>query len=127
MTNRASSTKPSAFSENPNLGWVFQEALMEVPITADLGNDRIFGLVDRLIVSDKEVIAIDYKSNRMVPKTEAETPMGLVRQMAAYQHALGEIYPNHRIRSLLLWTKTGTVTELSDQRLNEALEAVTTT
>jgi len=86
----------------------------------------MFGLIDRLIVTDTDIITIDFKSNRVVPKTPAETPSGLIRQMAAYRNALRDIYPSHRIRSVLLWTKTCTTTELSDADLDVALEAVTT-
>jgi ATP-dependent helicase/nuclease subunit A len=46
--------------------------------------------------------------------------------MAAYRDALRRIYPNLRIRTLLLWTKTGTTTELPDDILDAALNAVTT-
>jgi len=111
-----------------SLTWMFETGLTEVPITADaphLGPERLFGLIDRLIVSDKDVIAVDYKSNRAVPSTPDETPLGLKRQMAAYRDALCLIYPNHRIRSLLLWTRTRAVTELPDDVLDRALEGVT--
>jgi ATP-dependent helicase/nuclease subunit A len=46
--------------------------------------------------------------------------------MAAYRDALRLIYPTHRIRTLLLWTKTNTITELPDVILDAALIPVTT-
>ncbi|MDC1229336.1 double-strand break repair helicase AddA [Octadecabacter sp.] len=113
----------------PDLAWVWQSGLVEVPISAtlpSLNNQRIFGIIDRLIVTDTDVIAIDYKTNRAVPETADETPDGLVRQLGAYRDGLRQIYPTHRIRTLLLWTKTNTTTELSDDILNAALKAVTT-
>ncbi|MDA9208069.1 double-strand break repair helicase AddA [Octadecabacter sp.] len=108
------------------LDWVFEEALVEVPISAPFGNERLFGLIDRLIITDTDIIAIDFKSNRTVPPTPSVTPLGLVRQMGAYRNALRLIYPNHRIRTVLLWTKTCTMTELPDADIDAALEAVTT-
>ncbi len=114
---------------SPDLAWVFQSGLAEVPISAtlpSLNNKRMFGIIDRLIVTDTDVIAVDFKSNRTVPKTPTETPSGLSRQLGAYRDALRQIYPNHSIRTLLLWTKTGTTTELPDVILDAALEAVTT-
>ena len=112
-----------------SLAWVFSSGLAEVPISAtlpELGNARLFGIIDRLIVTETEVIAVDYKSNRLVPQTPEQTPDGLVRQLAAYRDALKQIYPTHRIRTLLLWTKTRTVTELDDAALGVALVNVTT-
>lgn len=115
--------------ESPELSWIFETGLAEVPISATLpalGGKRIFGIIDRLVETKTEIVAVDYKSNRIVPSSPNQTPDGLRRQMAAYRDALRLIYPNHRIRSLLLWTKTGTTTELSDDLLDAALEAVTT-
>jgi ATP-dependent helicase/nuclease subunit A len=112
-----------------DLSWIFEAGLAEVPISAtlpSLGQDRIFGIIDRLIITDTDVIAVDFKSNRVVPEIPAKTPIGLARQMAAYRDALKQIYPNHRIRTLLLWTKTGTTTELPDEMLDGALNGVTT-
>ena len=112
----------------PTLSWVFEDGLVEIPISAtlpSLGGERIFGVIDRLIITDKDVIAIDYKSNRIVPETPNQTPDGLVRQMSAYRDALYQIYPSHQIRTFLLWTKTGTLTELPNAMLDAALKGVT--
>ncbi|MDE0968486.1 MAG: double-strand break repair helicase AddA [Octadecabacter sp.] len=113
----------------PNLSWVFKSGLAEVPISAtlpSLGKDRMYGFIDRLIVTETDVFAVDFKSNRIVPEMPEETPIGLVRQMAAYRDALKQIFPNHHIHTFLLWTKTGTTTELSDMILDAALNDVTT-
>ncbi|KAG1713747.1 ATP-dependent helicase/nuclease subunit A [Nymphon striatum] len=113
----------------PNLAWLWTDGLAEVPISAtlpSLDDRRIFGIIDRLIITETDVIAVDYKTNRAVPQLPKETPNGLARQMGAYRDALGQIYPNHRIRTLLLWTKTNTTTELSNATLDAALKAVTT-
>jgi ATP-dependent helicase/nuclease subunit A len=115
--------------DNSTLSWVFEAGLMEVPVSASLpslGGARIFGIIDRLIETETEIVAVDYKSNRIVPSSPNQTPDGLTRQMAAYRDALRQIYPNHRIRTLLLWTKTGTTTELTDDMLDAALKGVTT-
>ncbi|WP_439141255.1 double-strand break repair helicase AddA [Pseudooctadecabacter sp.] len=123
-------TEATGVLNDPALAWVFEDALVEVPISADLphiGPHRTFGLIDRLLVTDTDVIAIDYKSNRATPPTSDKTPDGLIRQMAAYRDALRLIYPSHRIRTVLLWTKSRTTTELPDTILDAALKGVTTT
>jgi len=119
-----------ALVENPALDWLFSDGLAEVPVSATLptlGEDRIYGIIDRLIITDDDVIAVDFKSNRVTPRTPDDTPEGVMRQMAAYRDALCQIYPNHTIRSLILWTRTGDITELDNATLSAALAHVTTT
>lgn len=108
----------------PDLAWVFENGLSEVPITAvldSLGGRRISGIIDRLIVTETEVFAIDFKTNRIAPNNAQQTPDGLVRQMAAYRDALKQIFPNHQVRVSLLWTGPAKLTELSDAQLDTAL------
>jgi ATP-dependent helicase/nuclease subunit A len=113
--------------EIPSLAWLWvSDALTEVDITADIiGLGRIHGAIDRLIITDTKITAIDYKSNRVVPDNAADTPIGLQRQMAAYHNALAQIYPDHTIEAAILWTDTGTLTVLPDDLLHDALNGVT--
>lgn len=116
-----------ALIEKPDLAWLWgADALNEVVITAELPNiGRIHGAIDRLIISPDKVTAIDYKSNRVVPTTPHETPLGLQRQLAVYGLALQEIYPGQTIEAAILWTHTGTITVLPDDLLHEALNSMT--
>ncbi|MEJ8562269.1 double-strand break repair helicase AddA [Yoonia sp. GPGPB17] len=117
-----------ALIEKPELDWVWgADALTEVVITADIPNlGRIHGAIDRLIIGADTITAIDYKSNRLVPDTADATPIGLQRQLAAYDHALRDIYPDHQISTAILWTHSGTLTVFSQQHLHEALNALAT-
>ena len=49
-------------------------------------------------------LAVDFKTNRVVPERHATCPEGLLRQMGAYSHMLTQIYPNHKIQTAILWT-----------------------
>jgi len=109
--------------DTPDLAWVFDTGMAEVPISANLaalGGQRISGIIDRLILLGDTVTAVDYKSNRLIPSKPEDTPIGLVRQMAAYRDALAQIYPTHHVRTVILWTKTGAFTELDDETLDNA-------
>jgi len=102
------------------------DALTEVDVTAalpDLG--RMHGTIDRLLVTPDLVTAIDYKTNRLVPDTPAQTPVGLLRQMGAYHAALSQVYPDHRIEVAILWTQTARLMPLPDDLLHDALNGVT--
>lgn len=91
----------------PDLAPLFAaDALIEVSVTAELDGQRLLGTIDRLIVEPDRVLAIDYKSNALVPATSAEVPEGLRRQMRAYAVALAQIYPDRRVDCAILWTRT---------------------
>ncbi len=83
---------------------VFDGTLAEVAITADLHGQRLFGTIDRLIVTPTRVLAVDFKSNRTIPKDAQDTPEGILRQLGAYAHALAQIYPDRKIEVAVLWT-----------------------
>lgn len=100
------------------------DTLAEVSVTADLSIGRIHGTIDRLIVTDDSITAIDFKSNRAVPDRPEDTPLGLLRQMGAYAAALRLIYPNHEIHTEILWTKTAKRMPLPDMLITEALRTL---
>ena len=113
----------------PDLAALFgPDALTEVDVTAalpELNDDRIHGAIDRLIVTDTTILAIDYKTNRSVPATPDQTPDGLLRQMGAYHSALKQIFPDHDIQTAILWTETATLMHLPADLTLGALRTVT--
>lgn len=94
----------------------------EVPIVGLVGDTRaIAGQVDRLVVTDDEVLVVDYKTNRRPPLDPADIPDIYVRQMAAYRLALACVYPRHRVRCALVWTDGPRLTEIDPGRLDDSL------
>ena len=112
--------------EEPSLQQLWSDtALTEAAITADIaGLGRIHGTIDRLLVTDDLVTAIDYKSNRLVPQTASEVPDGLLRQMAVYHAALAQVFPETPVCAAILWTETATLMPIPDALLHEALMRV---
>ncbi|CUH45259.1 double-strand break repair helicase AddA [Ruegeria atlantica] len=96
-------------------------ALAEVPVTADLNGRRMHGVIDRLIVTDTEVQVIDFKTNATVPNSAETCPEGLLRQMGAYANALSQVYPNHEIRTAILWTRKADLMWLPHDLVTHAL------
>ncbi|MEM1052640.1 MAG: double-strand break repair helicase AddA [Pseudomonadota bacterium] len=80
------------------------QALAEVPLTAQVNGVVIAGAVDRLLVTDKEITVVDYKTTRRPPRTLHEVPKSTLTQMAAYVAALQAIYPDRVIRAAILYT-----------------------
>lgn len=101
------------------------DALMEVDITAQVGDIRFHGAIDRLIVGTDTILAVDYKSNRIVPPSAAQTPAGLLAQMGAYHAALQKVFPDHQIEVAILWTQTATLMPMPTKLVIEALKSVT--
>ena len=110
----------------PDLAPLFAPGtLAEVALAAPFGAGVISGTVDRLIVGKSRVLAVDFKTNARVPDTPAETPEGLLRQMGAYAHALARIYPERRVETAILWTRTGRLMPLPDDIVTDALSRAT--
>ena len=106
----------------PDLAPIFAAgALAEVAITGDFAGRRLFGSIDRLIVTPTLITLIDFKSNRLVPKDPAQVPEGLLRQMGAYAHLLAQIYPCHALHPAILWTKTAQLMSLDPDIVRAAL------
>ncbi len=62
------------------------------------------GQIDRIAITDSEVLIIDYKTNRPPPLAVQGVADAYLYQLAAYRLALSEIYPGKAIRAALLWT-----------------------
>lgn len=80
-------------------------SLAEVPLAAFMGDGTgLSGRVDRLAVTDAEVLITDYKTNRPPPLSLADVPAQYRAQMDAYRQALQPLFPEKKIRTALIWT-----------------------
>ena len=108
--------------EDPDFAHLFGVgSRAEVPLVGVAqvhGRDEVIsGQVDRLIVDERYVLIVDYKTNRPAPTAEAEVPAVYLRQMAAYRAVLSGLYPDRRIDCALLWTDGPHLMQLSDAAL----------
>jgi len=111
----------AAVLDNPDLAFLFApDTLAEVAISASMDGVPLFGFIDRLVIDKDRILAVDFKSNSQVPATPAETPDGILRQMAAYAAGLAEIWPDHRIDTAILWTRTATLMALPHELVTDA-------
>ncbi|MFM2043808.1 MAG: double-strand break repair helicase AddA, partial [Pseudomonadota bacterium] len=90
----------------------------EVPIVGLVGGRALSGQIDRLVVTDREILIIDYKTNRPPPLREQDVPPLYLDQMAAYRAAVAQVYPGRAVRCLLLWTDGPFTLELSPALLD---------
>lgn len=85
----------------------------------------ISGRIDRLAVSDDEVLIVDYKTNRSPPADKDSIPLPHRAQLAIYRDILKPLYPGRRIRAWLIYTESGRVLPLDDELLDDSLAEIT--
>lgn len=95
--------------------------LAEVAVTGLWAGRAMLGTIDRLVVAPDRVLAVDFKSNRILPASPAAVPEGILRQMGAYAHLLGQIWPGRRIETAILWTRGPTLMPLPHAAVIDAL------
>jgi ATP-dependent helicase/nuclease subunit A len=112
---------------HPQLAVLFAPgSLAEVPFAGRLGDDgpEIVGRLDRLVVTETEVIVADYKTNRPVPKDAGAVPPVYLRQMGLYRAALMRSFPGRNVRAVLVYSDGPKVIELEGSVLDEIISRV---
>ena len=116
-------SEAAALLTAPDLADLFApEALAEVALSGMWAGRPLSGVIDRLLIAPDRVLAVDFKTNRVVPSTPAEVPEGFLRQLGAYCHLLRPLYSGRRIEAAILWTATGRLMRLDNAALTEALD-----
>jgi ATP-dependent helicase/nuclease subunit A len=106
-------TETLAVLRHPDFAPLFgPQSRAEVPVVGLIDGKALSGRVDRLVVTAAEVMIIDYKTNRPPPLDLADVAPAYLDQLAAYRAALERIYPDRRVRTLLLWTDGPRVMEI---------------
>lgn len=97
----------------------------EVPLIGTIrtrrGTFTVSGQVDRLAVTEKEVLIVDYKTNRPPPDKADDVPLVYRRQLALYRALLADIYPSRTIRAFLLWTAAPLLMEVKAETLDGSM------
>lgn len=89
-------------------------SLAEIPVTGEMPDGRIInGQIDRLIITEDEILIVDFKTNRPSPSELRDIPAGYKAQLKAYADALRLIYPGRAVKTALLWTDKPLLMEVS--------------
>ncbi|HEV2562936.1 MAG TPA: double-strand break repair helicase AddA [Rhizomicrobium sp.] len=118
-----------AVIEHPDFAAAFSgDARAEVAIVAELPElgARINGRIDRLAVTDGEVLAVDFKTNRPPPAHAQDVAPVYVAQMALYRAALAKVFPSKRIACALVWTEGPRLMELPTELLDAEILRIRT-
>ncbi|KQV72942.1 double-strand break repair helicase AddA [Rhizobium sp. Root1220] len=115
----------------PELAPIFQaHAQSEVSIMGTLSLDdrqyAVSGRVDRLAVIGDRVVILDYKTNRVPPRTAETIPFAHRAQLAIYRNLLAPLYPGKRIDCVLVYTENAAVHILTPDAMALALAQLKT-
>ncbi len=101
----------------------------EIALLADLpelgDGARVSGRIDRLAVTEDEILAIDFKTNRPPPQRVEDVSALYLRQMALYRLALAKLFPHKRIACALVWTEGPRLMRLPDTLLDREIAGLT--
>jgi len=109
----------AAFGPGSQAEVAFQAAL---PAFGD--NALVTGRIDRLAVTEDEVLILDYKTNRPPPAREDDVDPVYLAQMALYRDGAARIFPGRRIICGLVWTDGPSLLRLSDRLLDRQIAAL---
>ncbi len=77
----------------------------EVPIQFKNNSQQVYGIIDRIIIKDKSITIIDYKTHPYVTsKNIKEIALSYKNQMQLYQKGVQLLWPEHNISSTILFT-----------------------
>ena len=89
----------------------------EVPLIGTVAGKTISAQIDRLLITENKVLIVDFKTNRLPPKSPDKVVDAYIYQMAAYYSALKNIFSDKEIKCALLWTAVPYLMELEANQL----------
>jgi ATP-dependent helicase/nuclease subunit A len=121
---QALAAETMAVLEHPDFAAAFgQGSRAEAGFVAELPElgerARVNGRVDRLAVTDTQVLILDFKTNRPAPRSESQVAPVYLGQMALYRAAAAKVFPGRRIVCGLLFTDGPRLMRLSDAILDQ--------
>lgn len=79
------------------------EVRCEAPIIGKIDGQMINARIDLLTINKNQILIIDYKSNKSASnKMSAQ----YLKQLETYEQLIKNIYPNHLVRSAVLWLES---------------------
>jgi ATP-dependent helicase/nuclease subunit A len=123
-----------AVLDDPAFAAVFgPESRAEVPIVAEIvcpGEKerklRLTGQIDRLVRVGRDILIVDYKTNRPPPRRVQDVSDAYTLQLAAYRLAVRQVFGTASVRAALLWTDGPHIMEIPADVLDNAEKRVFT-
>ena len=85
----------------------------------------VSGKIDRLAITDNEVLIVDYKTNASPPTSLEQVPGAYIVQLALYRALLQPLYPGKSVSAALLFTEAPLLIALPTAAMDAALARLT--
>lgn len=79
---------------------------------------NVHGVIDRLVILPDSVQIIDFKSSAYIPETAEQVPNAYKMQLILYKMAIAHLFPGRYIKTILLYTRVGTVIEIEESQFD---------
>jgi ATP-dependent helicase/nuclease subunit A len=91
----------------------YLEARNEIPILYRDGGRDVYGVIDRLVIREEEIVLIDYKTHvRATRENIVRLAEDFREQMRQYGEGARRLWPRKKLRLVLLFTACGEMVEL---------------
>ena len=101
---------PGSYGEVPLRGVIEWQG-----VKVDLG-----ARLDRVIVGERDVMIVEYKTDRVAPKSDSAIPASYLTQLALYRVAVARLFPTRAVNCAILWTVEPRLAVLPPKLLDEA-------
>ncbi|MDH5191115.1 MAG: UvrD-helicase domain-containing protein [Gammaproteobacteria bacterium] len=92
----------------------YMKSWNEVPVCYQLNDQVVYGIIDRLVVTDAEVIIVDYKTHHYASKENAhKLAIPYQSQLQFYSDGVKMLWPDKSVRPQLLFTACGEVVDMT--------------
>ena len=83
---------------------LYREARNEIAVLYREDGREIAGVIDRLIIRERDLILVDYKTNRVEARDTAALAIRYTPQLKLYADGLRRLWPQHALTAVLLFT-----------------------
>ena len=91
----------------------YQQARNEVPLLYRDGERDVYGVIDRLVIREGEIVVIDYKTHTgAAPENIGQLARDFYEQMRCYGTGASHLWPRKKLRLLLIFTACGGFVEI---------------
>jgi ATP-dependent helicase/nuclease subunit A len=92
---------------------LYERAYNELPVLYRRQSGPVFGIIDRVVLTDHEAIVIDYKTHESATPGNIELlAQPYFTQMRFYGDAVARLWPNRKVTLLLLFTECAGVVDV---------------
>jgi ATP-dependent helicase/nuclease subunit A len=76
--------------------------------------------LDRVVLGERDVMIVEFKTDRVVPKVDSSIPASYVTQLALYRVAVARLFEGRAVNCAILWTAEPRLTVLPTKLLEAA-------